>query len=212
MKKIRVLLIPVGEEITPLLHGFRYVTEIDDVILIYSRETKKFAKQIEDRLLKMQLVRRVFKVECKAENLSNILKEITSKLKELYDISRIEIISNITGGTKIMALSCYMLSSIFNGSSFYIFKDGDVMKYIKVPTISSKLIEFLKESEIRIKILSYINENGIKLDDLSKLLGRSKSTIIYYLDKFTEFGLVEKLENKYKITDLGKFMKALLLE
>ena len=212
MRKLKVMIIPVGEQIKPLLYGFRYFTEIDDVILVYSKESKVFADKLEKRLTEMNIFRRIIKVECKAENLSNILKEISSKIKELYISQNIELISNITGGTKVMSLSCYILSSLFNGKSFYIFKDGDTMRFVEVPTLNSKIIEFLRASEIRIKILQSISEDGIKLKELSRIVGRSKPTLIYYLKKFHELGLIEKKSDKYVITELGKFIITMISE
>ncbi len=212
MGKLKVMIIPVGEQIKPLLYGFRYFTEIDDVILVYSEESKIFAKELEKRLKAMSIVKRIVMVECKAESLPSLLKEISSKIKELYTSKNIELISNITGGTKIMSLSCYILSSLFNGKSFYIFKEDDSMKFVEVPTINSKIIEFLKESEIRVRILQSIGEDGIKLKDLSKIVGRSKATLIYYLNKFHELGLIDKKYDKYVLTELGKFVIALVSE
>jgi CRISPR locus-related DNA-binding protein len=211
MAKRKVMLIPVGEQIAPLLHGFRYFNEIDDVVLLFSEETKGQADKMNSYLEKMEIVKRIIKIKCRAEDLISILEELVMKFKEMYQNEEIELIANITGGTKVMSLACFIFSSIMNGKSFYIFKTKDSMKFLQIPNMNLKFVKVLKTSKTRQQLIDILEKSdNLRLKDLSKMLNKSKATLAYYLNEFIENGLIERKDNKYSITEMGRFISLIL--
>ncbi|MEO2116808.1 MAG: winged helix-turn-helix domain-containing protein [Methanocaldococcus sp.] len=63
-------------------------------------------------------------------------------------------------------------------------------------------------SKTKIEILKKLNERNYTISELSKILGKSKSTISEHLNTLYEMGLVDKERHSkwvyYKITNKGK--------
>lgn len=206
MKKI--LLIPVGEQLSPLLYGMKYCGEIDEVILLHTSKTKKHSKKIEKNLKEIFFIKKINQLECDARNLPSILNTLLNKLSQ-YNLKNLYIISNLSGGTKMMALACYILASFFNGFSFYIFKKNEEMEYVEVPNIKIKIWEKLNPQRLRYRIIKLLEVKECRLSELSKQLGIKESTTTYYLNDMENEGWIRRVGKRYKVTEFGRLAKCL---
>ncbi len=175
-------IIPVGEQEKPLNYGFRYVTEVNKVILLCSKETENIALKIKARFEETYNVEIVL---IDPSSFENITKTVYPRIKD-GDL----LIINLTGGTKVMVLAMYFLAQIKDSKCFYLFKtkDGSMEKHI-VPVISlpeeiskirRKIIgEDTRKNKIKKKaqIIELIRECPMKLTNIAKELKITKATL-----------------------------------
>lgn len=206
----RIMVIPVGEQIKPLLYGFRFFSEIDEVILLYSSDTEKECKKIEKIIEESNLALKITRIECDPKNLTSIIYNL-KKYLVLEGRIKDEIIFNITGGTKIMSLGCYIFSLIFGGGCFYIFKEKNgKMSFQKVPVLKTQSLEKIVSSKVKQKIIDYLFEKKkAALREIKELFNLKPSTVLYYLKELIKEGIVEKNEKKYSLTKFGELVKIL---
>lgn len=206
------MIIPTGEQIKPLLYGLRFFKEIDAVILLHSKKTKKIALKIEKYLKKLEIVDNVFLLSCQPNNLTSIISSLNKKIEELKLSENCEILINLTGGTKIMSISSYIFSLLVGGKCFYIYKnENESMEFQEVPTIKIPTIDKIKNSKIRLELLDIFDKQEIiSIKDITVLLGKKPSTIYYYIEEFWKEGIINKEGKKYKITEFGKLLKRIL--
>lgn len=208
----KVMIVPVGEQIEPLLYGLRFFKEIDTLILLHSRKTKKIANKIKKRVEKTYLVSRVVMAECVPNSLVSVIASLNKTLNNLDKVENQEVVINLTGGTKIMSIACYIFSILVGAKCFYIFKKDDgKMEFQDVPVLENKSLQKIKESKIRISILkSFDNDNKLSVTELSKMIRKHPSTILYYLDELVKSGILIKEKRKYRITELGLLIKRIV--
>ena len=187
----------VGEEIRPILFGIRKVPQLDKLILVCSDETNDYAKKIYKYTNKIYDVD-ILKVS--AINTSDIIEKILKRLMKINNPKNIYI--NLTGGTKIMSLSLFILSTFIKSSIFYIYKDsGNKMKYIKLPNLKLKPVIITPR---RMEILEKISKESMTLTELSKEINVSKPTTSSFIKEFKKNNLVLVHDRKIYLSDFGK--------
>ncbi len=94
---MHIMFIPVGEQTEPIYEGFRHVKEVDKVYLLASGKTEKYAVEIRD---KIGAIYKTEIIKIHPEKLDDIMEKLMDIIAENKDK---KIISNITGGTKVMS-------------------------------------------------------------------------------------------------------------
>ncbi len=186
--KKRILVVTTGEQERPIFEGFRVINNIDIIYFLASEFTQMIAENISKEIRKIYDAKILIVNE---KELEDIIEKIILIHKENPGS---EIIYNLTGGTKMMSLSCYIIASLLGERVFYIFKkDDDSMELIELPTLRFN-IEFLnKLSGKKIRLLELIREKPRTLTELSKILKLSKPTIsIGYVEKLEQQNLIKK--------------------
>lgn len=182
-----IMFVPIGEQIKPIYEGFKYVKNVDKVYLLASKKTLKYANEVNEKISE------IYNTEIIDINPEE-LDDVICKLIEIAEKHRNEkVISNVTGGTKIMSLSCYILCSYLGGDAFYIFKtDDNKMKCIEMPILKIKLNSIIDEKSTRSRILEKLMEHEYNsLTSLAKDLRIKNSTLSALLDDLQEQGLVK---------------------
>lgn len=181
-----IMFIPVGEQTEPIYEGFRHVKEIDKVYLLASDKTEKHAKEIRD---KIGAIYKTEIIKIHPERLDDIMEKLMDIIAENKDK---KIISNITGGTKVMSHACYIISSYLGGDAFYIFKrDDNSMEYVEMPMLKIKLNSIIEEKSTRKRILEKLREKDYdSMTSLAKDLRIKDSTLSVLLDQLEKQGLV----------------------
>ncbi len=208
-------IIPVGEQEKPLNYGFRYVTEVDKVILVCSKETEDIALKIKRRF------EETYNIEIMIidpSSFEDITKTVYPKVKDA-DL----LIINLTGGTKVMVLAMYFLAQIKESKCFYLFKtkNGSMEKHI-VPVISlpeevgkirKKIIgEDTRKNKIKKKaqIIELIRECPMKLTSIAKELKITKATLEGHLKYLISLHMILKekkgKEVYLKLTPTGEVL------
>ena len=201
-----IMFVPVGEQIKPIYEGFKHVRNIDKVYLLASNKTENYACNIKKRIgyiydTKIILV--------DPEKLDDIMEKLIDVVSENRDFA---IVSNVTGGTKVMSHACYILCSYLGGEAFYIFKrDDGSMEHVEMPILKIKLNSIIEESSTREKILKKLSEKDYNfLSLLAKDLRIKDSTLSALLDKLEEQGLVHTERRgrnlKIRISKTGKIL------
>ncbi len=195
----------VGEETKPIYEGFKYVKEINEVYLIATEKTKTFAEEICRNMKNVYSNIKI--VEVSTDSVEDILFKLNQDIKVNLNT---HIISNITGGTKIMTLALYIYTSVLNGSVFYILKlDDEKMIKIDVPTLEYNFSIDRSKRKI-IETLYQYKDKKITQTQLAKLLKRKESTVKYSLDNLKKNNLVEieytKNGKLVSLTSLGKLI------
>lgn len=204
----RIMIIPVGEQIEPLIRGIRFYKEIDEIFLLHSHETEKEANKICRMIENLKIVEKIYKIKCMPADLASV---ISSLVEKLTNYNNAKIIVNLTGGTKIMSLGCYIFANLYGGECFYIFKKDKNMVFIEVPPIKNNIIEKIKNSKKRSLILLTLNKTEkMSIKEASKIFNLKSSTISYYFEELLKEGLLIKENKKYKISTLGKLVAELI--
>ena len=207
---MKILLAPVGEQTKPIYEGFKHIKDVNRVYLLASDKTLKYAEEISAGLSE------VYEIEIitvKADNLDDVMEKITEKLSK-HDCYK-NIISNITGGTKIMSLACYIVSSFYSGDAFYIFKDGNDLKHVDAPILKVNLKDVLKYTGTRFRILNYIQSSKKNLTEIARNINIKNSTLNRHITILLEHNLVKNQrsgrEVLIEITKTGKLFYNLVL-
>jgi len=181
-----IMFIPVGEQVKPIYEGFKYVRGVDKVYLLASDKTEKYAQNIKNRI---EYIYKTEIVQIHPEKLDDIMEKLIDIIAENKDE---KIISNITGGTKVMSHACYILCSYLGGDAFYIFKrDDGSMEYVEMPMLKIKLNSIIEERSTRKRILEKLIERDYdSLTSLAKELRIRESTLSDLLDSLEGQGLV----------------------
>jgi len=202
-----ILIATVGEEIKPVLEGFRYVKEIDEIYLLCSEKTKNFAEEISKKV--KEIYGNVKIIESSANNISKILEDLINNV----EISPgTKVIGNITGGTKIMILALYLFVSVCKGTVFYIFKKTDKeMEYVELPVVNVLSTNIIKGTKKKI-ISILFNDIPLTQREISKCLNFKDSTTKLHLEKMKEEGIIKtNYKGKMKIVMLTPYGKVLFL-
>lgn len=201
-----IMFIPVGEQVKPIYEGFKFVKNIGGVYLLASNKTEKYAQEIKSK------IEEIYKTEILFIHPER-LDDIMEKLIEIIGRNKGQkIISNITGGTKVMSHACYILCSYLGGDAFYIFKrDDESMEYVEMPMLKIKLNSIIEEKSTRKRILEKLIEKDYgSLSSLAKDLRIKDSTLSDLLDSLEEQGLVHLERNKknlkIKISKTGRII------
>lgn len=201
-----IMFIPVGEQVKPIYEGFKFVKNIGGVYLLASNKTEKYAQEIKSK------IEEIYKTEILFIHPER-LDDIMEKLIEIIGRNKGQkIISNITGGTKVMSHACYILCSYLGGDAFYIFKrDDESMEYVEMPMLKIKLNSIIEEKSTRKRILEKLIEKDYgSLSSLAKDLRIKDSTLSALLDSLEEQGLVHLERNKknlkIKISKTGRII------
>jgi len=181
-----IMLIPVGEQIKPIYEGFKYVKNINRIYLIASNKTEEFANDINK---KIKYIYNTEIVLVDPEKLDDIMEKLIDIVSENRDE---RIISNITGGTKVMSHACYILCSYLGGDAFYIFKrDDGSMEYVEMPMLKIRLNSVIEKKSTRERILEKLMKKEYdSMTSLAKELRIKDSTLSVILDQLKEQGLV----------------------
>jgi len=209
-----IYLVPVGQQISPLLEGFRYVKNIAKVCLLCTAQTKGVAKELCQKI--EPIFRQCDIVETSADDLDKIVSDVLDLVKENKgafgkDNLHKMFIINLTGGTKMMSLGCYIAGLFFAEKVLYIFKtDSGKMRLVDVPMVKVELADFTKRKGVKMELLRKILAKPSSLDGLTKECKLSKPTVWAHLKGLEEKHLVEKIENgkaiNYVITTTGKLL------
>jgi len=201
-----IMFIPVGEQVKPIYEGFKYVRGVDKVYLLASDKTEKYAQNIKNRI---EYIYKTEIVQIHPEKLDDIMEKLIDIIAENKDE---KIISNITGGTKVMSHACYILCSYLGGDAFYIFKrDDGSMEYVEMPMLKIKLNSIIEERSTKKRILEKLMKKDYdSLTSLAKELRIRESTLSALLDSLKEQGLIHKERNgrtsRIRISKTGKIL------
>ena len=201
-----IMFVPVGEQIKPIYEGFKYVKNIEKVYLIASNKTERYAHDIKKRI---EYIYDTEIVLVDPEKLDDIMEKLIDVVSENKDR---EIISNITGGTKVMSHACYILCSYLGGDAFYIFKrDDGSMEYVDMPMLKIKLNSVIEDRSTRERILEKLMESEYdSMTSLARELRIKDSTLSVILDQLKEQGLVILERSgrnlRIKISKTGKIL------
>jgi len=201
-----IMFVPVGEQIKPIYEGFKYVKNIEKVYLIASNKTERYAHDIKKRI---EYIYDTEIVLVDPEKLDDIMEKLIDVVSENKDK---EIISNITGGTKVMSHACYILCSYLGGDAFYIFKrDDGSMEYVDMPMLKIKLNSVIEDRSTRERILEKLMESEYdSMTSLARELRIKDSTLSVILDQLKEQGLVILERSgrnlRIKISKTGKIL------
>ncbi len=202
----RIMICSVGEQESPVLEGFRYHSRIDRVYLLCSQETFGMAEDIRNAIEK--LYREVEVIVSDASRLDVILTDLRKSVK--YRVGD-DVISNITGGTKIMVLALYIYTMIVGGKAFYIFrrKDG-TMEYVEVPSPKLDTSPFFGLRGQRYRIARLLRERILTQHEISRELNLTDTTVKTHLEKMRTWGMIDyRYDGKRKVvylTDIGRAM------
>ncbi len=211
-KRKACFIVPVGEQIKPLMFGFRYVSDVDKVFLLCSQDTEEIADAIYE---KIKEVYDCEKIIINPSSFDIIIDVVFPKIKD-YD----RYIINLTGGTKIMVLASYFFAQLKESYCFYIFKTQDE-KMIKfdVPVVSlpekiNILYEKIMEKSKKKKILELISDYPKPISELAKLLKIKKPTLIGHLKTLERWNITTRVKKgnitKVVITPTGKVIFSIL--
>jgi len=201
-----IMFVPVGEQIKPIYEGFKYVKNIEKVYLIASNKTERYAHDIKKRI---EYIYDTEIVLVDPEKLDDIMEKLIDVVSENKDR---EIISNITGGTKVMSHACYILCSYLGGDAFYIFKrDDGSMEYVDMLMLKIKLNSVIEDRSTRERILEKLMESEYdSMTSLARELRIKDSTLSVILDQLKEQGLVILERSgrnlRIKISKTGKIL------
>ncbi|MEM4347159.1 MAG: DUF6293 family protein [Candidatus Altiarchaeota archaeon] len=201
-----IMFVPVGEQIKPIYEGFKYVKNVDKVYLLASKKTIGYASEVSEKIGEIYNTEILDVTPEELDNVICKLIEVAEKHK------KDKVVSNVTGGTKIMSLSCYILCSYLGGDAFYIFKtDEGKMRYIEMPVLKIKLNSIIEEKSTRSRILEKLMEREYSsLTSLAKELRIKNSTLSALLDDLSEQGLIklkrEGRKLKIEISKTGKII------
>jgi len=205
---MKILLAPVGEQTKPIYEGFKHIKDVNRVYLLASDKTLKYAEEISARLSEVYEIE-IITIE--ADNLDDIIEKITEKISKHNCYKNI--ISNITGGTKIMSLACYIVTSFYSGDAFYLFKDTG--EYVDAPILKVNLKNVLSYNSTRFKILKCIQNTQKNLTEIAKTINIKNSTLNRHITILSEHNLVKNQrfgrEVLIEITKTGKLFYNLVL-
>ncbi|MCD6458390.1 MAG: CRISPR locus-related DNA-binding protein [Thermoproteales archaeon] len=125
------------------------------------------------------------------------------ELRDLLDglLQKGEIMLNISGGMKILALALLAAALTLNKEFKITILREDMGKIYELPSIVFRPISL---DNIDIKILRKLSKAGlISASKLARELKYSRTTVWRRLERLIVEGLVEKVNGKYKITGLG---------
>lgn len=202
---MKVMLVPVGEQLDPIYEGFKHVKDIDVVFVIASKKTEKNAMQIINDL------KRIYKfkyIDTSPENLDMVVEAILANLKPF---KKVEVVSNLSGGTKIMSLACYILTSLLDGSAFYIFKeDSGEMTFVEVPMLKIDLGDIITKNGRQFKILQILSEDkNLSLSEISEKIKLKAPTTHAHIVSLKKKNLVEVIRGSEEQNDCRKVRVAL---
>jgi len=151
-----------------LLPNYLFIKEMegkyDDLIFITTSEMIQKANFLEDVLKSDQMIS-INRIEVLEDQFQNIQKQ----LNEYGFTDSDNFIVNLTGGTKIMSLSCFNYFSKFKNSSFYY-----------IPVKKNIIINVLTSEEMnlnyRINLMNYLKLYGLKADPKKELYQSSEYT------------------------------------
>ena len=159
--KIKIMIIPVGEQIKPIYEGFRYVKELDKIFLLCTGKTEVFATEIKNKITAIHSDVKIINTSAEdfnqicldlVKNISREKPKINCHLPEEEKID-FQVIANMTGGTKPMSFASYIFASLYDGYSFYIFKkDNEEMEYVEMPKLALNFEKVLNYGKTRYKI------------------------------------------------------------
>lgn len=204
------MLVPIGEQVRPIYEGFRYVKNIEKVYFLVSNKTEKYGLKVKDKISDIYPIEVIY---VNPESFDDVM----DKLIQIVENNKNKgIIANITGGTKIMSLACYILCSYLQGNAFYIFKKDDgSMEYVEMPILKFKLDSLLEKNTARWKILSKLIERSYNsVTELANDLRRKTSTVSDILEILHDQGLIilrrEGRNVRIEISKTGKIVFRLL--
>lgn len=213
--KNKILIIPVGEQITPLMYGIKYLGDVEDVLLLHSQETLKIAKKLEKKLKETKLFKNIYKIKVDPRDISDVLDNLSKFFKNYVKdknnkTERIKIVVNLSGGTKIMSIACYIFSIFFEGECFYIFKKNDDMEFVEVPTIRVKLFEEIMPESKKYQILKLLKDSPKTLREIAGSVKIKDSTAYYHVLVLQKYGWIRFENKKYFITNLGRLILSII--
>ena len=202
-----ILIATVGEEMQPILEGFRHVKEIDEIYLLCSEKTRTYAEEIAGKV--KVIYGRVKIIESSANDISKILEDLIEGVELSPNTN---VIGNVTGGTKVMVFALYLFVSACRGSAFYIFKkENKEMEYVELPVLDVLPAGIIKGTKEKIVNLLFGNVS-LTQREISQRLNFKDSTTKLHLEKMIEEGIVKvEYRGKMKIVSLTPYGKILFL-
>ncbi len=202
MKKIMIT--TVGEKEEPILEGFRHHSGIDEVYFLCSKETLGIAENLRHTIERLYPEVKVIITD--ASRLDVILTDLKNNIRCRKGDT---VISNITGGTKIMVLGLYIFTMAVGGKAFYIFKkEDDGMEYLEVPLLKLDLSQFAGFRGQRYRIAQILREGELTQHSISKKVNLKDTTVKAHLEKMERAGMITyRYDGKRKfvsLTDTGK--------
>ncbi len=201
-----ILIATVGEQTKPIYEGFNKVKDIDKIYLLCSETTKRFAEEIRKNIL--NIYSDVELIVTSASELHAILED----LHKHVDYRRNDkIVSNITGGTKVMTLALYIYTMLLNGEAFYIFKNEDEsMEFFRLPCLKFNYRDIFGSKGHRYKIAKLLLFKPRNQTEIAKELKLKDSTVSAHIEKMRQEGIVNihyrGREKEIELTLFGKAM------
>ncbi|MDI6738664.1 MAG: DUF6293 family protein, partial [Nanoarchaeota archaeon] len=209
-----VYIVPVGEQSEPVIEGFRHVKDIGRAYLLCTNKTRLNADKIKEKIA--PLFPRCEVVETSADNLDKVISDVLAIMSENRDMMKKAnthrvLIANITGGTKMMSIGCYLAGLFFAERVLYIFKEATgSMRALDVPLVKVELNELTKKKDIKLRILNHLLEKETNLEILAQRFKLTKPTVWAHLKALEDKHLIEKKVTgrnvNYTITTTGRLL------
>jgi CRISPR locus-related DNA-binding protein len=184
-----VLVSTIGEQKEPIYEGIRKI-EFDDLVFLASPKTQKIANKMREEFKNLCDIQVIQVDPCNLDDCLN-------KLVKLYnDYDKAEIGFNISGGTKIMSLACFIVASFNSNDVFYVFKADEKMRIIKLPLLRFDIEKVIKRKSRGHQILKLIyDEKAESVTNIAKKLKIKKATVSAHIKKLKEkYGLIRTIK------------------
>jgi CRISPR locus-related DNA-binding protein len=208
----RTLFITVGERMEPIYEGFKRIKDIEEVYYIVSDKTKEYAQRLVKEFSNLY---KSYIVEVDPRNLDKSIDKIIETQKKLKE----DIVYNLSGGTKVMILACYIIACFKSQKAFYIFKKNDGgMEYVEVPILKFDLKNIVNKENRAYRILNLLKDTSLQVTELAEKMKLKKSTISGHIDKLeNELGFVERepinrKSSKLRLTKTGEITLSIIGE
>jgi len=220
IEKNDYLIMLIGSSPMPnLISAFTRIKENGKIFMIYTSETEKIAKQLEeliekksnDNFLNISVNLGYGKIceEYNLQKVSNYMENILKKIKSEYDNESLEnktIELNFTGGTKIMSSTAYRLfKEKFKKENAYLtYLDSEECEFIiyDIKKNKSKKMECSKKNETLDLNIGDIIDMHFEINENKFECERIKNSQISKVNEYIYDSLIENYDRKDEFIDL----------
>jgi len=200
----KILFVTVGEKLDPIYEGFKRIKDVNEVVYLVSNKTRENAEKLSKEFSNLYISNIV---EIDPKNLDKSINKIIKTQETLRNY----IIYNLSGGTKVMILACYIIACFKNQKAFYVFKKDDGnMEFTEVPILKFDLHNIVNKDKRAYKILNLLKNSPLQVTELAEKMKLEKSTVSGHIDKlenqlgFIEREPIDKRSSKLKLTKTGE--------